>query len=165
MNSSLPGYTLDSLLKNLQHRIAPLQPDVIVIYEGANDFSGEMRVLAAKHGITTEAKMQELAWPSRYSLLWYLIEKNLRVVAAQRAAEANRGRLEVDANTLGERYRQALMELVVAAQKSAKLIAVATFSIQPRRDQSPEQQARASASAFLHAFRNAEAANRGTRTL
>lgn len=150
VNGSLPGYTMDSLLKNLRHRVASLQPDVIVIYEGANDFSGEMRELAAKRGIIDEAKMQELTWPSSYSLLWYLVEKNLRVLASQRAAEANRGRLETDASTLGTEYRQGLTQLILAAQQNAKLVAVATFSTHLRRDQIPEVQMRASTSAFFY---------------
>jgi len=150
VNGSLPGYALDHLLKNLEHRVAPLQPDVIVIYEVANNFSGEMRELAAKHGIIAEAKFQQPTWPSRYSLLWNLVEKNLRVLAAQRAAESNQGRLEVDTSTLGNDYRQDLSRLVRAAQQNAKLVAVATFSTHLRRDQTPEVQMRASTSAFFY---------------
>ena len=91
-----------------------------------------------------------MSWASQYSLLWYLAEKNLRLMAAQRAAEKREGLLEVDANTLGSEYRHALTELVLAAQRSAKLVAVATFSIQPRLEQPPEQQMRASGSALFY---------------
>ena len=149
VNAAVPGYTLDSMLKSLQHRVAPLQPDVIVIYEAGNNFSDEMRQLAAAQGIIAEAKMHELSWPSRYSVLWNLVEKNLLVRQAQRMARANQGRLTVDPATLGEKYRQALTELVKAAQQQAPLVAVATFSIQLRPGQSPEQQARTSESAFF----------------
>ena len=150
VNGSLPGYTMDALLKNLQHRVAPLHPDVIVIYEASNNLSGEMRDLAEKRGIISDSKFKEFSWPGRYSLLWNLVEKNLRVLASQRAAKSDQGRLEVDASTLGNEYRQALTQLVRAAQQSAKLVAVATFSIQLRSDQSPEQKMRASASAFFY---------------
>jgi lysophospholipase L1-like esterase len=150
VNGSLPGYTMDSLLKNLQHRVAPLRPDVIVIYEVSNNLSGEMRELAAKRGIISDSKIKEFSWPGRYSLLWNLVEKNLRILVSQRAAESGQERLEVDVRTLGSEYRQALTQLVRAAQRSAKLVAVATFSIQLRRDQSPEQEMRASASAFFY---------------
>jgi lysophospholipase L1-like esterase len=150
VNGGVPGYTIESILKNLQYRVAPLHPDVIVIYEASNNLSGEMRELALKRGIIEDRNIEVNSWPSRYSLLWYLVEKNLRVMTAQRMAENNHGLLEVDTNTLGTEYRQILTDLVRAAQSSAKLVAVATFSIQPRREQPPERQMRASASALFY---------------
>jgi len=150
VNGGVPGYTIESILKNLQYRVAPLHPDVIVIYEAANNLSGEMRELALERGIIEDQNIEVNSWPSRYSLLWYLVEKNLRVMEAQRMAEKNKGVLEVDANTLGAEYRQVLTDLVRAAQTTAKLVAVATFSIQPRREQPPERQMRASASALFY---------------
>lgn len=150
VNSGVPGYTIQSILKNLEYRVAPLQPDVIVIYEAANNLFGEMRELALKRGIIENRDIEVTSWPSQYSLLWYFVEKNLRVMTAQRMAEKKEGLLDVDVNRLGSEYRQALTELVRAAQRSAKLVAVATFSIQPRRDQSPEQQMRASSSALFY---------------
>ena len=150
VNGGVPGYTIDSILKNLQYRVAPLHPDVIVIYEASNNLSGEMRELALKRGIIEDRNIEVNSWPSRYSLLWYLLEKNLRVLTAQRLAAKNQGVLDVDTNTLGTEYRQVLTALVRAAQSTAKLVAVATFSIQPRREQPPEQQLRASASALFY---------------
>ncbi len=150
VNGGVPGYTMESLLKSMQYRVAPLRPDVIVIYEISNNFSGELRDLAAKRGIIREAKMREPTWPSRYSLLWNLVEKNLRIMAAQHAAETNQGSLEIDPGTLGEGYRNELKQLVFAAQQSAKLIAIATFSTQLRRNQTPEQQMRAASSAMFY---------------
>ena len=150
VNGGVPGYTIQSIQKNLQYRVAPLQPDVIVIYEAANNLSGEMRELALKRGIIEDRDIEVTSWPSKYSLLWYLVEKNLRVMTAQRMAENREGLLNVDANALGSEYKQALTDLVRAAQRTAKLVAVATFSIQPRRDQPPEQQMRASGSALFY---------------
>jgi lysophospholipase L1-like esterase len=151
INAGVPGYTMGSILKNLQYRVAPLHPDVIVIYEGSNNLSGELREIAAKRGLISESTMQEFSWPGRYSLLWQLVEKNLRVLKSQRGAESSQGRLELDANTIGDEYRDGLRALVVAAQQNAKLVALATFSIQLRRDQTPEQQLRGSASALFYA--------------
>ncbi len=150
VNGGVPGYSLASILKNLQHRVAPLQPDVIVIYEAASNFSGEMRELAAQQGIIGEAKMQEMSWPSRYSVLWNLVEKNLLIQQAQRVAQAGQGRLVVDAAKLGDEYRQGLIDLVRAAQQQARLVVLATFSTQLRPGQTAEQQMRASESAFFY---------------
>lgn len=150
VNAGVPGYTLASMLKNLEHRVAPLQPDVIVIYEAASNFSSEMRELAAQRGIIREAKMQELSWLGRYSVLWNLVEKNLLIWRAQQAAKDSQGRLEADISNLGREYRQGLTELVRAAQQHSKLVVVVTFSTQLRRDQPAAQQIRAAESAFFY---------------
>jgi lysophospholipase L1-like esterase len=148
VNAGLPGYTMPTILKNYQLRVAPLQPDVVVIYESANNISGELRDLAVARGIIAQPKMKELSWPAHYSMLWYLVEKNLDIQFSQRAAQGNQGRLEVDPRTLGEGYRKELRDVVRAAQQTAKLVAVAPYSTQLRRDQTPAQQMRAAESEF-----------------
>ena len=74
----------------------PLQPDIIVIYHATNDMSGELRELAVKQGLLAEGEFQEFSWPGRYSLLWNLVEKNLRIMAAQHASQEGRDRLVFD---------------------------------------------------------------------
>ena len=150
VNGGVPGYVVESITKGLRHRVAPLQPDVIVVYEVSNNLSGELRERAAAQSLISNSRMQELTWPGRYSLLWNLVEKNLRILAAQRAAADDRNRLDVDPTTMGERFRKDLTQLLRDAQSHAPLVAVATFAIQPRRDQSPAQQMRASASALFY---------------
>jgi lysophospholipase L1-like esterase len=150
VNAGVPGYTLESVLRSLELRVVPLQPDVIVIYEASNNLSGEIRELAAKRGIIGEGPIDVTSWPSRYSLLWYLVEKNLRVLNAQRTTRGDAPTLDVDPSTLGAGYKNALLRLVRTAQSNSRLVAVATFSIQPRRDQSPKQQMDASASALFY---------------
>ena len=56
----------------------------------------------------------------------------------------------VDASTLGAEYRRDLLELVHAAQKTAKLVAIAPFSIHPRREQTPAEQMSALSSALFY---------------
>jgi lysophospholipase L1-like esterase len=150
VNAGVPGYTMDSILKNLELRVVPLQPDIIVIYEAANNLSGEMRQLAAQRGIIGDEPVDVSSWPSRYSLLWYLVEKNLRVMRAQQTARGEGARLVVDPKTLGAGYRDGLLRVVRSAQQHAKMVALATFSIQPRREQSLDQKMKASASALFY---------------
>lgn len=150
VNAGVPGYTMESILTNYVHRVAPLQPDIVVFYEAANNLSGELRHLAAEQGIIRSEKLQFGSWPGRYSLLWNLVEKNLQVLAAQRLAESNTQRLEFDPRSLGADYKKLLTQIVRAAQQQARLVAVATFSIQPRRDQAPERQLQASSSALFY---------------
>lgn len=150
VNAGVPGYAVDSSLKNLRHRVAPLRPDVVVIYHATNDMSGDLREAAAAKGVVQDAKVIPESWPAMYSLLWGLAEKNWRVWISQRQAERNVGRLEVDPKELGERFRLNLTELVVSAQSAAKLVALATFATQLRRGQTDEQKLRASASALYY---------------
>jgi lysophospholipase L1-like esterase len=150
VNAGVQGYTMSSLLKSMELRVAALQPDVVVIYEAANNLSGDLRTRAAAQGLVQTAEFEQFSWPSRYSLLWSLVEKNLRVLSSERAARSDARRLVVDPAVLGEEYRKELTQVVRAAQRHAKVVAVATFSIHPRRDQTLEQQMRASSSAFVY---------------
>jgi lysophospholipase L1-like esterase len=150
VNGGVSGYTVNSSLKNLEYRIAPLQPDVIVIYHATNDMSSELRELAATQGLIAEGGFQEFSWPGRYLVLWNLVEKNLRVMIAERAALENRGRLVFDPRTLGAQFRTNLAKLVHSAQKQAKVVAIATFSTHLRKGQTLEQQQRAVASAIFY---------------
>jgi len=150
VNGGVPGYTARSSQKNLEHRVAPLQPDIIVIYHATNDMSAELRQLAAAKGVTRQAQLEAPSWLSSHSLLWSLAEKNLRIWFAQRKAGANVGRFEVDAAMLGEPFKRDLTALVLAAQKSAKVVVVVTFSARLRAEQSDEEQLQAAASALYY---------------
>jgi lysophospholipase L1-like esterase len=150
VNGGVPGYTAKSSLKNLEFRVAPLQPDIIVIYHATNDMSAELRRLAVEKGVMAQGPVDAPSWMAKQSLLWNLAEKNLRIWLAQRKVEANVGRLDVDAATLGESFRRDLTALVLAARQRAKVVAVATFSAQLRADQTADQQLQAAASALYY---------------
>jgi lysophospholipase L1-like esterase len=150
VNAGVPGYTIESSIKNFQYRVAPLEADIVIIYHATNDLSGELRALAVAKGVIADARVQQPSWLSAHSLLWNLAEKNFRVWVAQKKAEAKVGRLEVDAANLGENFRRELTALIGAARKQARLVAVATFSTQLRTGQTADQQLRASASALYY---------------
>ncbi len=150
VNGGVPGYTVRSSLKNFEHRIAPLQPDIVVIYHASNDMSAELRGAAAAAGLTRTARQEPPSWLAERSLLWNLAEKNLRIWIAQREAEARTGRLEVDAAALGEPFRRDLTALVRAAQEQAAVVALATFSTRVRPEQSERDQLDAMASALYY---------------
>ncbi|MGQ0384070.1 MAG: SGNH/GDSL hydrolase family protein [Gammaproteobacteria bacterium] len=150
VNAAVPGYTVETLRLNLQRRVAALQPDVIIVYEATNDMSGELREIAFDQGVLGSTSFRPPSWPARYSLLWELVEKNLRIMAAQWAARDQAARLRLDPQTLGEDYRRELTALIREARQHARIVAVATFSTQLRRGQSPGQQERASGSAMYY---------------
>jgi lysophospholipase L1-like esterase len=150
INGGVPGYTLRSSQKNLEHRIAPLEPDVIVIYHAANELSGEMRELAVARGLIPNAQLSERSWLANHSLLWNLVEKNLRVIHAQFSARQGVGRLHFDAGDVGVKFRHELTELVNSAKQRAEIVAVATFATQLRPEQRVEERLQAAGSALYY---------------
>lgn len=151
VNGGVPGYSVAHSRKNLQHKIAALQPDLIVVYHATNDFSGEVRDLAEKAGLFVNGMGRNPGWLERHSLLWELVVKNLRVMAAQReATQPAEKRLQVDAATLGGAFHADLGALLREAKATGARVAVATFSTHLRLEQSPDQRKRAAVSAFIY---------------
>lgn len=150
VNGGVPGYTLAASLKNLEYRVGPLEPDVIVIYEATNDLSGEMRELAHAAHLIPHTKFVERSWLETHSLLLHLVVKNLAILRAQQAARENHGRLKIDPSQIGAEFRKELTALVEAARRRAKVVAVVTSSTQLRRGQSGEDQLQAAVSALFY---------------
>jgi lysophospholipase L1-like esterase len=145
VNGGVPGYTTATSLINLEKRIAPLQPDVIVIYHASNDLSKETRDLAVAAGIQHANLATEESWLGRYSLLWYLVEKNLALMNLE---QNSREMLTLDTSVLGATFRQNLIRLVDKAREhGASQVALVTFSIHMREGMDPDQQKAAMMSA------------------
>ncbi|HUR28657.1 MAG TPA: SGNH/GDSL hydrolase family protein, partial [Planctomycetota bacterium] len=85
VNAGTGGYRLEQLLTNLEKRVAPLEPDVIFIYEATNDLTKDTRDVAQAQGVYS-GHADEDSWLSRVSLTWYLIEKNLLLSSRQSEA-------------------------------------------------------------------------------
>jgi lysophospholipase L1-like esterase len=149
VNGGVPGYTVQSLLASLRHRIDALDPDIVVIYEATNDLSQEARQLAEAQGMTREGSI-EPSWLARRFLLWELVEKNLRVMVAERGAESASGRVVLDEARLGSKFRKDLTELVEAAGRGDRRVAVATFSTRLRPEQSVDEMKRSAVSALVY---------------
>jgi lysophospholipase L1-like esterase len=139
INAGVGGYTLWHIRTNLELRVAPLDPDIIVIYEATNDLTHDTRRLAAAQGLYTPNEDTE-DWLSRVSLTWFLLEKNLatrrRVLAASNTSE----HLRFDAEVLAQGFEQRMTELVRVARSHARLVVLVTFCPRVRRDQSCEEQ-------------------------
>lgn len=153
INAGVPGFGVKRSQVNLKHRVAALQPDVIVIYHATNDLSHEVRVMAVKQGIKSASVGLEssASWLSNHSVLVNLIEKNLVVMRAQRQNTEGSEILKFEPAALGEEFRSELTELIRDAQSVAGLVVVPTFSTRMRAGQSAEEQRAAMASALLYA--------------
>lgn len=151
VNGGVPGYTVSSSRKNLRHRVAPLHPDIVVVYHATNDFSGEVRSLAVQAGIASAADSGRQSWLERHSLLWELVVKNLRVIRAQSGSSPEAaGILRVDAQELGKGFEQELTSLLREAGSTSSRVVAVTFSTRLREQQTREVQKQAAVSANVY---------------
>ena len=151
VNAGVPGYLVKSTRLNLKHKVAALQPDIIVIYHLTNDLSGEVRDLAVAQGLPGAADIGQQSWLENHSLLWELVLKNLRVMQTQRKSLlADAERLSVDVRELGGGFERDLSSLVRDATAASSRVVVATFSTRLRAEQNRQTQLEAAASAFVY---------------
>jgi len=146
VNAGVPGYTTVQSLANLRHRLAPLSPDVVVIYHGTNDLTHDTRALAERLGLIESARGTGLG--STWSLAWNLFYKNTQFQKRNRGEGAT-GTLDADPSTYSGEFRAHLRELIAAAQEVAPVVAIATFSQRARPGMSPEEK-RAACSSSLY---------------
>lgn len=139
VNAALPAYRVADSLLNLRHRVAPLDPDVIVVYHATNDVSRDTRELAERQGLFTGEGGRRSAL-ARVSVAWDLIEKNVRLRLRQRRALESEGKLRFDAEALAAAFERRLRSLLEEACSVAPVVAVCTFSTHFRRDQPLSEQ-------------------------
>lgn len=146
VNASAGGFTVEQLLVNLEHRVAPLHPDVIVIYEATNDLTVDTRRLAVTAGLY-EAEESDHSRLGDWWLTYFLVEKNLRQALRARTASET---LELEPAELSRGFEERLTKLVGAAQARSSVVLLATFAVQLRPEQGPEEQRRAAESALFY---------------
>jgi lysophospholipase L1-like esterase len=149
INAGVPGYGTPALRQNLESRVAPLKPDVLVIYEATNDLSGNSYRLAQEQGVAESRADEPTSWLSRNSLLVYLLHKNLSIIRQQQKAEDNRPKAVIDHDRLAAMFRADLVALVEASKRVAKVTVLVTFSSRLRPEQTPDAR-RAAAITSLH---------------
>lgn len=147
VNGGVPGYSTETSLINLEKRVMPLHPDIVIIYHATNDLAGETRDLAEKAGLERINLEKEASWLGRYSLLWQLVEKNLALISLQSTPTAN-DILNFDPQKIGKDFKQNLEKLTdLAYKKGARLVVLVTFSIHLRDGMTADQENSAMVSA------------------
>jgi len=150
VNGGVPGYVVNSSLQNLLIRIKPLQPDIVVIYHATNDLSRNSYQLALKAGIVKPRAEMQKSWLSDHSLLWYLIEKNLRIKSHQEKASDQTKKLQFKLEDLAIPFQADLISLVEESKNVAPIVALATFSHRLRRNQTSEEQIQAAVTSLYY---------------
>jgi lysophospholipase L1-like esterase len=149
VNAGQPGYDVESSLRLLRLKVAPLEPDVVLYYEATNDFSGDARELARRRGLFS-GKVEDPSPLAKVSTAWYLIEKNLLVRQRSRQV-ASSPRLVYDADSLARGFEARLVAFLSEAREIAPVHAIATFSHKLRREQSSEARLAASNTSLYYA--------------
>jgi lysophospholipase L1-like esterase len=150
VNAGISGYSTERSTRNLELRVRPLEPDVIVYYEAANDLSLDTRKLAIDAGLTDGESVDAPSALAKVSVLWNWIEKNVKVRMRMRAAAGGSNALRFDEATLAQGYRERLTTLLRSAKGAAPVVAVATFAWQVREGQPPERQLEACNTALFY---------------
>jgi lysophospholipase L1-like esterase len=135
VNAAVPGFTTAESLKNLEARVAPLDPDVVVFYEATNDLARDTRQLAEDQGLTFE-NSKDTSVLAEWSVLWFLLEKNWAFLQRHQAAQSPKTRLTFDPRETSRGFESRLEALVEQAQHEARLVVLVTFSHRMRREQS-----------------------------
>jgi lysophospholipase L1-like esterase len=145
VNAGVGGYSTVQSLANLRHRVAPLDPDVIVIYHVTNDMTQISRAMARDAGLEDSAT-EEPGFFERISVAWSLVWKNLRW---HLRTSDEHPKLDAAPAQLADAFRPRLTELVQLARATADEVVLVTFSYQQRREQDPERFLQASQSSLF----------------
>ncbi len=147
--AALPGQFVEQARKLVDLEVAPLRPDVFVIYEATNDLSRDTRQLADAQGLFV-AVGDERSWLARTSVAWDLIEKNFRAQARARAASTGEGRLKFDAEDLARRFESSLTRLVDRCRELSPCTMLCTFCTRLRAEQSEADRLAAASSSLYY---------------
>jgi len=137
LNAGVTGNGVAQSILSLEHRLAPLEPDVIVVYHAAKDLAADTWDLALERGLVEQPAESRL---EEWSLLWMLIRKNQWAFASDRAGRSDERKLEVDPRALSRGFRSRLETLVRDAQAVADVVVLVTFATKVRADQPLEVQ-------------------------
>jgi hypothetical protein len=149
VNAAVGGYVAADNLKNLRHRVMPLEPDLVIYYEANNEIVRDTQQLAIRDGLITGARQSPLvATMSQYSLMFDLAYKNLAILT--RGGQANTRALDRVPRDLPEHFVGEIdqMRTELAARDTPLLLS--TFIVKYRRSQDRPTQIKNADVAFYY---------------
>jgi hypothetical protein len=87
INAGVGGYVISDSLKNIENRVLPLEPDLVIYYEANNDIALDTRDLARQRGVIAESdnyRSPLSKFLSEHSLFYDLVTKNFAVLSSRR---------------------------------------------------------------------------------
>ncbi len=161
INGGISGWSMPIIRRAFVKDIAPLTPDVVFVYEATNALSLDTRALAREQGLVQEAPDQ-VTWLGEQSLLFGLLEKNVKVWQRSGAAVAPVRKLEFDAVAMSADYAVELRGLVDAIRAIGATPVLITFAPRLRADQPlAEQEAAMITTAYYMPYLGIDGALRG----
>lgn len=96
INGAVPGYTIEISHKQLVHRIAPLDPDIVIVYQVGTDIAAHgRRQFASSHDAASVSPTDAIQrFAEEHSLLPNLIRLNTVAFRAKRMPEDRNDRLD-----------------------------------------------------------------------
>jgi len=141
INTAVGGYTAAENLRNLTHRVLPLEPDLAIYYEGNNEIAKDTQQLARDRGLISTGNPRSLARTiSNYSLLFDLTYKNLTILAGRQHAAATARTIDRVPMDLPNHFIGQIDEMRRALAASDTPLVLSTFIVKFRRSQPREAQ-------------------------
>jgi lysophospholipase L1-like esterase len=135
INAGIAGYSLADERAMLERRIAPLRPDLVILYTGFNDFASYCRGSGRAGGPT----LPMLSVPNWW-LSYELVKKNTIALRAGQAPGLRRNMVAIDL----EAYRTQVEQLVASGQRLGMRLVMLTNVRSFRREQPIDEQLRLS---------------------
>jgi len=136
INAGVPGHRMADGLKNLRHRVLPLQPDLVIYYEANNQLAGDTRRLAEARGLadpSSGARSPTVKLLSEASLLFHLCYMNLTITSA--GADDNTKKLQGLPKDLPEGFLKEIGEFHDELKRRTIALVLSTFVVKYRADQ------------------------------
>ena len=152
INAAVGGYIASTSLKNLRHRVLPIEPDLVIYYEAHNDIVRDTQELALRAGIVDEGDGGRFGGGppllSKHSRLFDLLYKNTVILARSRMASTRRiDRVPPD---LPNRFIGVLDEMRRELASRNVPFVLSTFVTKYRRDQDRRTQTANAAISFYY---------------
>jgi len=135
VNAGIAGYSLADERAMLERRVAPLKPDLVILYTGFNDFASYCR----GSGRADARTLPMLSVPNWW-LSYDLLKKNTAALRAGQASGLRRNVLAIDL----EAYRTQVEQLVTSGQRLGMRLVMLTNARSFRREQPIDEQLRLS---------------------
>lgn len=149
INAGVPGYSVGRSRERFEQLVKSFQPDLVVVYHASNDLSGISRSAARKAGVLGDWGDQSLSWVSSWSLLAFLVEKNIQFILRQQNIITS-DKLKIDPDTLAEPFGRELRNLVRSVKNSGAEVALVTFSTRLRHGMSASERKSAAATSLYY---------------
>jgi lysophospholipase L1-like esterase len=136
INAAVGGYVADDNLRNLRHRVLPLDPDLVIYYEANNDIVRDTRELAIREGLIDADGARQSGWSyalSRLSLLFDFTYKNLAIFA--RSHDTGRKRVDRVPANLPDRFIGVLDQMRQELSARHIPLVLSTFIVKYSRNQ------------------------------